>query len=97
MSLRRGKVLLEEPAIKRRSKTSPIPPTPESTPPSSVPTTPASSSVPTTPASFDDEAEPHAEPEALRPDRQITGSDIILTEFLSNFRQAIVDGYKDDS
>src|SRR5436190_9280391 len=40
MSLRRGKVL-EEPAIKRRTKTSPIPPTPESTLLSSVPTTSA--------------------------------------------------------
>src|SRR5437667_11994934 len=36
---------------------------------------------------------PEVEPE----DYQVTGLDIFHTEFLSNFRQAIVDGYKDDS
>src|SRR5437667_9741623 len=45
-------------------------------------------------ASSDDEAKP--EPEH-QPDHQISGLDIFLTEFSSNFRQAIVDGYKDNS
>ena len=35
------------------------------------------------------------EPEAA--DRQVTRSEIFLTEFSSNFHQAIVDGYNDDS
>ena len=60
----------------------------------------SSSSVLTTPASSDDEPEwPEAMPDAVpeAADRQVMGSENFLTEFSTDFHQAIVDGYKDDS
>src|SRR5881394_3924427 len=81
MSLRRGKVLLEEPAIKRRAPTIPLS---HETAPASPESVSSFSSVPTTPASSDDDAVPDA-----MPDRQVTGSEIFLTEFSSNFHQTI--------
>ena len=97
MSLRRGKVLLEEPAIKRRAPTIPLS---HETAPASPESVFSSSSVPTTPASSDDEPEwPEAMPDAVpeAADRQVTGSENFLTEFSTDFHQTIVDGYKDDS
>ena len=97
MSLQRGKVLLEELAIKKRSPAIPLS---HETAPTSPESVSSSSSLPTTPASSDDEAEwPDAMPDAMpeAADRQVTGSENFLTEFSTDFHQTIVDGYKDDS